>query len=134
MSATSSPCAPNVRDPGAIVVRPYLDDPSQAYAAADLVLARAGASTLAELAATGKPAILVPYPFAADDHQASNAERFAADGAAEVVADAGLQRGVLRGVLARSDGSGANRGHAGGGRAPARRRSPLRPFSPGSIG
>jgi UDP-N-acetylglucosamine--N-acetylmuramyl-(pentapeptide) pyrophosphoryl-undecaprenol N-acetylglucosamine transferase len=89
----------NVRDPG-IVVRPYLDDPSHAYAAADLVLARAGASTLAELAATGKPAILVPYPFAADGHQASNAERFAATGAAAIVADADVQRGVLRGVLA----------------------------------
>src|SRR6185437_5252011 len=48
---------------------PYLDDVAAGYAAADAVLARAGASTLAELATAGKPAILVPYPFAADDHQ-----------------------------------------------------------------
>jgi UDP-N-acetylglucosamine--N-acetylmuramyl-(pentapeptide) pyrophosphoryl-undecaprenol N-acetylglucosamine transferase len=82
------------------VVRPYLDDPSIAYAAADLVLARAGASTLAELAAAGKPAILVPYPFAADDHQTTNAARFAETQAAVVVADADLQRGALGGIIA----------------------------------
>ena len=45
-----------------------------AYAGADLVVCRAGATTVAELTALGKPAILVPYPFAADDHQRANAE------------------------------------------------------------
>lgn len=84
--------------PGISVV-PYLDDPAAAYAAADLVLARAGASTLAELAAVAKPAILVPYPFAADDHQTSNAERFAESGAAVVVADGDLPEGALHAVL-----------------------------------
>jgi UDP-N-acetylglucosamine--N-acetylmuramyl-(pentapeptide) pyrophosphoryl-undecaprenol N-acetylglucosamine transferase len=69
-------------------VRPYLDDLSDAYAAADLVLARAGASTLGELAATGKPAILVPYPHAADDHQAENARRVQAAGAAAATCSA----------------------------------------------
>jgi UDP-N-acetylglucosamine--N-acetylmuramyl-(pentapeptide) pyrophosphoryl-undecaprenol N-acetylglucosamine transferase len=68
----------------------YLPDPANAYAAADVAIARAGASTLAELAATGTPAILVPYPFAADDHQASNAAVFADRGAAVVLADAEL--------------------------------------------
>jgi UDP-N-acetylglucosamine--N-acetylmuramyl-(pentapeptide) pyrophosphoryl-undecaprenol N-acetylglucosamine transferase len=68
----------------------YLDDPAVAYAAADLVVARAGASTLAELAATATPALLVPYPYATDDHQARNAEAVAAAGAARVVADAEL--------------------------------------------
>ncbi len=58
-------------------VRPYLHDMTDAYAAADLVLARAGASTLGELAATGKPALLIPYPHASDDHQRANAEEFA---------------------------------------------------------
>ena len=66
----------------------YLDDPRPAYAAADVIVARAGASTLAEIAATMKPAILVPFPFATDDHQTLNAERFAAGGAACVVSDA----------------------------------------------
>lgn len=82
------------------VVRPYLDDMADAYAAADLVLARAGASTIGELAALGKPAILVPYPHAAEDHQAANAERFAAAGAAVTLADRELASGRLRLVLA----------------------------------
>jgi UDP-N-acetylglucosamine--N-acetylmuramyl-(pentapeptide) pyrophosphoryl-undecaprenol N-acetylglucosamine transferase len=68
----------------------YLTDPANAYAAADIVVARAGASTLAELAVTGTPAILVPYPHAADGHQAANAAIFAERGAAVVVDDAEL--------------------------------------------
>ncbi len=81
-------------------VRPYLHDLSDAFAASDLVLARAGASTLGELAATGKPSILIPYPHAADDHQRANAERLAETGAAVVVNDRELQAGKLRGILA----------------------------------
>ncbi len=81
-------------------VRPYLHDMTDAYAAADLVLARAGASTLGELNATGKPAVLVPYPHAADDHQRANAEMVARSGAAVVVDDRELVAGKLRGVLA----------------------------------
>jgi len=50
-------------------VRAFIDDMAAAYAAADLVICRAGATTLAELTALGKPAVLVPYPYAADDHQ-----------------------------------------------------------------
>jgi UDP-N-acetylglucosamine--N-acetylmuramyl-(pentapeptide) pyrophosphoryl-undecaprenol N-acetylglucosamine transferase len=63
----------------------YLDDMASALAAADLVVARAGASTLAELSATGRPAILVPYPHAAADHQARNADAVERAGAAIVI-------------------------------------------------
>ncbi len=69
---------------------PYLPDPADAYAAADVVVARAGASTLAELAVTATPAVLVPYPFAAEQHQARNADLFADGGAAVVLADDAL--------------------------------------------
>lgn len=74
---------------------PYLDDPSTAYAAADLVVARAGASTLAELAASGRPSLLIPYPFASDDHQTANARFFAESGAARLLLDAELSADVL---------------------------------------
>jgi UDP-N-acetylglucosamine--N-acetylmuramyl-(pentapeptide) pyrophosphoryl-undecaprenol N-acetylglucosamine transferase len=68
----------------------YLPDPANAYAAADVAIARAGASTLAELAATGTPSILVPYPHHTDNHQVSNAAVFAERGAAVVLTDAEL--------------------------------------------
>ncbi|TAM77548.1 undecaprenyldiphospho-muramoylpentapeptide beta-N-acetylglucosaminyltransferase [bacterium] len=70
-----------------VALLPYLDDMALGYAAADLVVARAGASTLAELAATGTASILVPYPFAAENHQARNAEVFTRAGAAVTIAD-----------------------------------------------
>jgi UDP-N-acetylglucosamine--N-acetylmuramyl-(pentapeptide) pyrophosphoryl-undecaprenol N-acetylglucosamine transferase len=66
-----------------------------AYGRADLVVCRAGASTLAELTALGKPAILIPYPYAADDHQRANAEIFVRHGAAEMVLDAQLTGALL---------------------------------------
>ncbi len=83
----------------AVAVRDYMDDPAPAYWGADLVVARAGASTLAELAATGTPAILVPYPHATDDHQTRNAEAVAAAGAARIVSDAALTGERLRAEL-----------------------------------
>ncbi len=60
----------------------YLDDIGGALCAADLVVSRAGASTVAELLALGKPSVLVPYPHAAADHQTRNAAVLADDGAA----------------------------------------------------
>ena len=78
----------------------YLEDPRIAYAAADLVVARAGASTLGELAATATPALLVPYPFATADHQRHNARAYAAGGGARVVADRELDAVRLRAELA----------------------------------
>ena len=73
--------------PGRHEVRAFLDDMPRRLADADLALCRAGATTLAELAAAGRPSILVPYPFAADDHQRWNAEAVRAAGAATVVLD-----------------------------------------------
>ena len=68
-------------------VRPFIDDMATAYAGADLVVCRAGATTLAELTALGKPAVLVPYPHAADDHQRKNAESLVRRGAAIMILD-----------------------------------------------
>ncbi|TDI48675.1 MAG: undecaprenyldiphospho-muramoylpentapeptide beta-N-acetylglucosaminyltransferase [Acidobacteria bacterium] len=84
---------------GLYEVYPFLDDMPARLAAADLVVCRAGASTLSELTAAGRPAILVPYPHAADDHQRHNAESIARVGAARVVTDAELGDGRLAGVL-----------------------------------
>ena len=66
-------------------VVPFEDDMAATYAWADLAICRAGALTLAELAAAGVPAILVPYPHAVDDHQTSNARAMVAAGAARLV-------------------------------------------------
>lgn len=63
-------------------VQPFWHDMAAVYASAKLVIARAGATSLAEICAVGRPAILVPYPFAADDHQRLNAQVLAAAGAA----------------------------------------------------
>jgi len=70
---------------GRVEVRPFIDNMAAAYGAADLVIARAGALTLAELAIVGKPAILIPLPTAADDHQSKNAAHFERAGAAVVL-------------------------------------------------
>jgi UDP-N-acetylglucosamine--N-acetylmuramyl-(pentapeptide) pyrophosphoryl-undecaprenol N-acetylglucosamine transferase len=71
-------------------VSPFLDDMAARYRWAHLVLCRAGASTLAELTACGKPSILIPYPYAADDHQLHNALALQRHGAAQVIPDAEL--------------------------------------------
>ena len=65
----------------------YCDRMGEAYAAADAVLSRAGATTLAEIAALGKPALLVPYPHAAADEQTTNAKSLVDVGAADMIAD-----------------------------------------------
>ncbi|HSR71790.1 MAG TPA: glycosyltransferase, partial [Kiloniellales bacterium] len=63
----------------------FFDDLPQRLGAAHLVICRAGASTVAELAVAGRPSLLVPYPTATDDHQSANAERLAAAGAGWVM-------------------------------------------------
>jgi UDP-N-acetylglucosamine--N-acetylmuramyl-(pentapeptide) pyrophosphoryl-undecaprenol N-acetylglucosamine transferase len=62
----------------------FIDDMARRYAEADLVICRAGATTIAELAAGGMPSVLVPYPHAVDDHQSANA-RFLADRGAAIL-------------------------------------------------
>ncbi|USE34876.1 undecaprenyldiphospho-muramoylpentapeptide beta-N-acetylglucosaminyltransferase [Endozoicomonas sp. SCSIO W0465] len=66
-------------------VEPFIDDMAQAYEWADLVLCRSGALTIAELAAAGKPGILVPFPYAVDDHQTVNGRYLVDRGAALMV-------------------------------------------------
>jgi UDP-N-acetylglucosamine--N-acetylmuramyl-(pentapeptide) pyrophosphoryl-undecaprenol N-acetylglucosamine transferase len=68
-------------------VSAFIDDMPAAFAEADLIICRSGAGAVAELAAAGKPAILVPFPFASDDHQTRNAEVLARAGAARLIAD-----------------------------------------------
>lgn len=71
-------------------VQSFIKDMAQAYAKATLVLCRAGATTLAELTACGRPAVLVPYKYAAAGHQSINAQAMAAKGAALMIAEADL--------------------------------------------
>jgi UDP-N-acetylglucosamine--N-acetylmuramyl-(pentapeptide) pyrophosphoryl-undecaprenol N-acetylglucosamine transferase len=71
-------------------VSPFIDDMPDAFARADLLICRSGASTVAEVAAAGKPAIFVPLPTAADDHQSYNAETLASAGAAILLPQADL--------------------------------------------
>jgi UDP-N-acetylglucosamine--N-acetylmuramyl-(pentapeptide) pyrophosphoryl-undecaprenol N-acetylglucosamine transferase len=69
---------------------PFVSDMASAYAGAAVVVARAGATTVAELCALGRPAVLIPYPFAADDHQAKNAESLEERGAARCIRERDL--------------------------------------------
>lgn len=69
---------------------PFITEMPAAFAAADLVVCRSGAGAVSELAAAGKPSILAPFPFAADDHQTRNAEAMERGGAALLIRDAEL--------------------------------------------
>ena len=76
-------------------VLPFIDDMPGAFERADLVICRAGAGAVAELAAAGKPSILVPLPTAADQHQLRNAEAFDKAGAARLISDQEMNGGRL---------------------------------------
>ncbi len=82
-------------------VEPFIADMTSAYAWSDLVVCRAGALTLAELAAAGLGSILLPFPCAVDDHQTKNAESFVAAGAAELVPDREFDASRFAGMLER---------------------------------
>lgn len=85
-------------------VVPYIDDMPAAYAWADLVIARAGASSIAEIAACGVASILIPFPYAVDDHQTANARYLASVDAAVLMPEAGLTVDSLAREVARLSG------------------------------
>jgi UDP-N-acetylglucosamine--N-acetylmuramyl-(pentapeptide) pyrophosphoryl-undecaprenol N-acetylglucosamine transferase len=113
--------------PGRVVVRGFFDPIAPAYAAAGLVVCRAGAMTIAELCAWGKPSVLVPLPTAAADHQTHNARALAEAGAAVWLAESELSPESLGRLVsglvqdrARLESLGAHarsRGHPGAARA-----------------
>lgn len=91
-------------DPARWQVRAFLDDMPACFAQAHLVMARSGASTVAELAAAGKPSLLVPFAAAADDHQRRNAESMVNAGAASMLLEGDMEipsklLGALIGLL-----------------------------------
>lgn len=76
-------------------VQPFFSDMAEQYSRADLIICRAGATTVAEITAIGKAAVFVPFPFAADDHQTLNAQALVDAGAAEMVKQEKLTGGLL---------------------------------------
>lgn len=87
------------KSPFAAIVQPYFDAMEEVYAVADLVICRAGAMTIAEITACGLPAVLIPYPFAAADHQTFNARALEERGAGVMIRDDQLTGDRLANVL-----------------------------------
>ena len=85
----------------------FFNDVPARLARAHLVICRSGASTVAELAAAGRPALLVPYPHATDDHQAANARAFADAGAGWTLTQSSLTPALLTERLAELLGDGS---------------------------
>ncbi|HEV8401012.1 MAG TPA: undecaprenyldiphospho-muramoylpentapeptide beta-N-acetylglucosaminyltransferase [Gemmatimonadales bacterium] len=112
---------------GSVCVRGFFDPIAPAYAAADVVVSRAGAMTIAELCAWGKPSVLIPLPTAAADHQTFNARALAAAGAAVMLPERELSASSLvdvitklvadRGRLASLSDAALTRGHPDAARA-----------------
>ena len=90
-----------LRDSGArnFAVQAYIDQMGQAYAIADLVVSRAGATTLAEITSCGKPAVIVPWEGAADDHQVANAQFLERADACALIREAAILDGGLSQVI-----------------------------------
>ncbi|MGE5632999.1 MAG: undecaprenyldiphospho-muramoylpentapeptide beta-N-acetylglucosaminyltransferase [Caulobacteraceae bacterium] len=76
-------------------VVPYLHNMPQALAASDIIISRCGASTLSEITALGKPSILIPFPYATDNHQEYNARALEKNGAAVVILERDLNDNIL---------------------------------------
>lgn len=77
----------------------FINNMEYAYSAADIVVCRSGAMTLSELCVVGKPAILVPYPYAAEDHQVVNAQSLVKKGAAVMVKDAEVEECLMKEII-----------------------------------
>ncbi|MBX9804363.1 MAG: undecaprenyldiphospho-muramoylpentapeptide beta-N-acetylglucosaminyltransferase [Alphaproteobacteria bacterium] len=82
-----------------VELKPFFEDVDQRMRAAHLIIARAGASTMAELGVSGRPALLVPYPYAMDNHQQANAMSLSDSGAAWVVLEKGFTSQKLQELL-----------------------------------
>ena len=78
-----------------VYVSSFIDDMSAAYTAADIVVSRSGAMAVAEISITGKAAIFVPYPHAAEDHQTYNAMALVDNGAAKMVKDSEVNQKLI---------------------------------------
>lgn len=95
LEATKAAYAAAGVDPAAVTVSAFIDDIAAGYGWADLVVCRAGALTVAEIAAAGVAAVLVPFPAAVDDHQTANAKFLVECGAARLLAERSLDADVL---------------------------------------
>ncbi|WP_286305478.1 undecaprenyldiphospho-muramoylpentapeptide beta-N-acetylglucosaminyltransferase [Methylophaga marina] len=104
-SKHSDDCRQSYKDAGVEAdVKEFIEDMAAAYAWADLVICRAGALTVAEVAAAGIASILVPYPYAVDDHQTHNAAVLVDANAAILMADQHLDADVITNTVRRLDG------------------------------
>jgi UDP-N-acetylglucosamine--N-acetylmuramyl-(pentapeptide) pyrophosphoryl-undecaprenol N-acetylglucosamine transferase len=77
------------------LVQPFFDNMAELYSQADLLICRAGATTIAEITALGKAVIFIPFPYAADNHQVFNAGSLADEGAAEMIVEKDLDEKIL---------------------------------------
>jgi UDP-N-acetylglucosamine--N-acetylmuramyl-(pentapeptide) pyrophosphoryl-undecaprenol N-acetylglucosamine transferase len=91
--------------PDNYILLPYLHEMKEAFAVADIIISRAGATMLSEIAVCGKPAILVPYPYATDNHQEKNARALQKLGASELILDSELTSDAVIKILSSLKGS-----------------------------
>ena len=103
-------------------VVPFIENMAEAYQKADMVVSRAGAGTIFELAALGKPSVLIPFPHAANNHQEANARVLVAAKGAEMILEKDLSPQVLADMILKyMDDKGAHMAMAGAARAMGRR-------------
>jgi UDP-N-acetylglucosamine--N-acetylmuramyl-(pentapeptide) pyrophosphoryl-undecaprenol N-acetylglucosamine transferase len=81
------------------VVQPFFNDMAAQYRQADLIICRAGATTVAEITVIGKAALFIPFPYATDDHQTRNAQALVDAGAAEMIDESRLSGEALANVI-----------------------------------